>query len=232
MQLDKLKTAIEEYKTVLQSPDYTPGLKWAATKQFQDHWKLLFTDLPSMYDKSINDKFIEGFWGHRVIHPKAAMLSLITYQPEQIEVMFRDLLNEQDVVERRIGRFLFMLDGLLSDYKRTHENLNNHLHDGLKMISVYLSFAFPDRYALFDYPPFEVLMRRLGVVNLPESNDLERYTKILRNMNRFLLQDQEVMDLLKPHIERPDFYQGESLLVGQDFVWWIGGDEREYLNQD
>lgn len=222
MQLDKLKESIEEYKQILQSPDYEPGLKWAATKQFQDQWKLLFTDLPAMYDKSINDKFVELFWDHRVIHPKAAMRILIAYQPEQAEAMFRDLLNENDAVERRIGRFLFMLDALLSDYKRSHENLNNHLHDGLKMISVYLSFAYPEQYAIFDYPPFETLMKRLGVANVPGPNDLERYTKILKNINRFLLEDQELLPLLIPHLNRPDFYQERGLLIAQDFVWCIG----------
>jgi len=222
MQLNKLRTEITAYKKQVQSPDYEPGLKWIATKQFQDQWKLLFTDLPEMYNKSINDQFIERFWGHRVIHPKAALLSLIKYQPEQLEVMFRDLLNEADAVERRIGRFLFMLDGLLSDYKRTHDNLNNHLHDGLKMISVYLAFAFPDQYALFDYEPFETLMGRLGVVNIPQANDLERYTKVLKNMNRFLLEDSELIAALQLHLERPDFYQETSLLVAQDFVWWRG----------
>lgn len=222
MQLDKLKTAIKEYKQIIQSPDYEPGLKWAATKQFQDHWKLMFTDLSTMYKNSINNQFIQQFWNHRVIHPKAAMEILISYQPEQTEVMFRDLLNEEDVVERRIGRFLFMLDALLSDYKRSHENLNNHLHDGLKMISVYLSFAYPTQYALFDYPPFETLMKRLGVANLPGPNDLERYTKILQNINRFLQEDQEVQELLSPHLNRPDFYKGAGLLIAQDFVWCTG----------
>jgi len=225
MQLDKLRTAIQEYKQLVQSPDYTPGLKWAATKQFQNHWKLLFTDLPEMYNNSINDRFIERFWGHRVIHPKAAMTLLIKYQPEQMEAAFRDLLNEEVQVERRIGRFLFMVDALLSDYKRAHENLNNHLHDGLKMISVYLSFAYPDRYALFDYPPFEVLMKRLGVVNIPLANDLERYTKILKNINRFLLKDEALIAAMQPHLERHDFYRGDSLLMAQDFVWWMGGQD-------
>ncbi len=226
MRVDKLKEYINHYKRFLEkSPDYEIGYKWAANKQFKDNWKLLFTDFPKMYDASISDRFVQRFWGNRYEHPKAAMLKLVAYQPEQAESMFRALLNEDELLERRIGKFLFMLDDLLSDYKRTHEDLNNHLHDGFKMISVYLSFQYPEKYPLFDYKVFSELMRKLGATNIPQINEFDRYIKVLKNINLFIQKDEELLAIHKKRIVQPDFFQEDSLLLAQDFVWCCGNAE-------
>ncbi|MEL6867914.1 MAG: hypothetical protein AAFP19_26045, partial [Bacteroidota bacterium] len=119
----------------------------------------------------------------------------------------------------------FCCDELLAEYKKAHKNSieNRHFHEDHQMISLYLGYRYPEQYALFNYPAFRIAMEVFGSKDMPGPYDLERYFKVLRILHKFILKEEELIDLhLKLRDPKLD-YRGQSLLLVADFVEFVAG---------
>ncbi len=221
MNLQKLTDAIQSYKTYLQRhPQHDPYWKWESLKIFQENWDIEALDFRSMFDRSLENSRTRRLWKRENYLPKDVMLKFIELNREFVRQIFQDLFNENKEVEGRIDRFLFHCDELLREYRETHprsvENSHFH-HDNYQMVSLYLSFRYPEIYTPYDFEGFQRLMALLGSRDVPKLNDVGRFFKVMRTVFGFLKKDEELMALHWERLEAGRHFEGETLLVAEDF---------------
>ena len=223
MQVKKLNEYITQYKDFLKRDRlFEQEYKWKALSNFQEHWEVDAPDFASMYDRCLQSDVNRRLWKRESWFPKVMMQKFIALDAEFVRRMFKDLFDENIMVEVRISRFKFCCDTLLSDYKRKHKNSieNAHYHDDSEAILFYLAMRYPEQYALFDYPSFRKTTELLGVKNIPSPFDLERFFKLTKIMNTFLKKDEELMNLCEKRLDEGRYYQGGSRLVVGEFCWF------------
>jgi len=217
MQVKKLEYYIDQFKQFLKKDrDFREIYKWESLFHFQNHWDIDAPDFGKMYDQSLQNNHSRRLWKRESWTPKDMMLKCCEIQPDFVRRMFVDLFDETKSVETRISRFKFGCDELLKDYKTSHITSieNNHYHDDFQMIMLYLTFRFPQKYTLHDYPSFSKTMGLLGSMDVPGPFDIERFLKLTKVLNTFLQKDKELLALQSKRlkINKLDIEVG-SLLV-------------------
>lgn len=222
MQLKLLNQQIEAFKQYLCGPRAEERLYiWESQRIFQEHWNLEAPDLVRMYDASLENSRTRRLWRRENYEPKEMMLKFLRQSPEFVRSMFRDLFNEEKSIDGRAQRFVFYCDELLQEYKKAHPRSieNNHYHDDdYHMVFLYLAFRYPEQYALYDFDAFLGTLRRLGVAQLPRTNDLPRFVKVCATLDKLLRKDEGLLELHRQRLARDErYYQGESRLLVYDF---------------
>ncbi len=225
MQVKLLKRAFDRYRGFLQSPQAEDRLYiWESQRIFQENWDLEARDLKKMYDDSLQNSRTRRLWRREAYEPKDVMLKFIELSEDYFLQMFGDLFDEEKSIGSRVDRFVFYCDQLLQEYrdKYPHRIENNHYHDdGYQMISLYLAFRFPDQYTLYSYDLFRSFLDKMGVVNLPEANDFERFVKVSRTIYKLMQKEEGLLELHLKRLQEGVHYTGESLLVVYDFMEMI-----------
>ena len=219
MNLQKIEAYVQYFKTYLKSKSAVEELyKWESQKVFQDNWNIENPDLLAMYDKSLKNSKTSSLWKDRTYRPKEALLTLGAMSPEYIGHIFKDLFNEEKNVADRIDRVIFYCDDLLSEYKIQYplKIENNHYQDYF-ILSLYLSFRYPEQYTFYNFDSFQQSLIHLGSKNIPELNDIERFFKISRTLWKFLEKDQEVWELHQKRLYSDIFFKEKSLLLVHEF---------------
>lgn len=228
MQLKKIEQYIQHYKNFLKkSREYPEAYKWESLQIFQKNWDIDAPDFGQMYNKSLENSFSRRLWKGDNFDPKTRMLQFIALQPDFVRRMFRDLMDESKEHGTRSSRFLFGCEELLKDYKTLHRSSieNNHYHENNHMISLYLGFLFPQKYALFFYPEFKNFMIKLGSTKVPATFEVDRFYKILRTLNNFLLKDEELLKVHQRKLNPSKHYMESTLLLAQDFYETCGRED-------
>lgn len=230
MQVKRLNEAFETYKTFLRGPEADKRLYiWESQRIFQENWDLEARDLKAMYDNSLQNSRTRRLWRREAYEPKDVMLKFIELSEDYFLQMFADLFNEEKSIGGRVDRFVFYCDQLLQEYRdaKPHSIENNHYHgDNYQMISLYLAFKYPERYTLYDYGHFRSFLDKMGVVNLPETNDFERFVKVCRTVYKLMQKNGSLLDLHRGRLKEGLHYQGESLLVVYDFMEMVVEGEK------
>lgn len=223
MNLQKLQQAILAFKTYLGSIKSSDQLyKWESLFFFQQNWDMESPDFREMYHKSLQNSVTKRLWKADQYVPKQMMSLFIEMDTDYVQHIFKDLFRETYNAADRVDRFQFYCEELLANYKKEHPLSieNNHYHDYF-IISLYLSFRYPEQYALYDFRSFQEGLKKLGVANLPTSNDIERYFKICRTIWKFMEKDEEVWALHQKRLLGKNLYQGKSLLLVHEFFQTI-----------
>jgi hypothetical protein len=222
MNLEKLNQSILLYESFLvRHPGYDPYWKWESQKIFQENWDIEAPDLRSMYDRSLQNSRTRRLWKRENYEPKDMMLKFIDLNSEFVRYIFQDLFNENKEVDGRIDRFIFHCDELLREYKEVHPRSieNSHYHDdNYGMVSLYLSFRFPELYAPYDFEKFVALMKLLGSRDIPKVNDVGRYFKVMRTVFKFLQKNGKIPEMHRQRLKPGLHFEGETLLVAADFM--------------
>ena len=222
MNLQKLNDSIQLYKAFLKSnPLHDPYWKWESLRIFQEHWNIDASDFRSMYDACLENSRTRRLWKRENYEPKDVMLKFISLSPDYVRHIFQDLFNENKEVDGRIDRFVFHCDELLAAYKETNPRSveNSHYHDdNYQMISLYLTFRYPDQYALYDFDRFRQLMELLGSRDVPKVNDTGRFFKVMRTIFKFIQKDEGILEIHRQRLDPSRHFMGETLLVAEDFL--------------
>jgi len=223
MNLQKIQNYTRGFADYLSQNDRRTHLyKYESLKTFQDNWDLEAEDFCQMYDNCLRNSKTVRLWKADQYYPKKLMLLFGEMQPDYVRFAFRDLFNEEKEIEGRVDRFIFYCDELLKEYRNRYplKVENNHYHN-FRIISLYLAFFIPTNYTLYDFDLFKNTLLKLGSRNIPAQNDIERYFKVTRTLWKFLMKERETMDLhlksLDPHVH----YTGESLLLVEEFCFFI-----------
>ena len=235
MQLKRLQYYVKAYTRFLYRQEAEERLyMWESQAVFQEYWNLNSPDWPTMYDNALQNTTNRRLWKRESFEPKRIMLLFFSMEPEYVIQAFRDLLNEGKSVDSRMDRFVFYCDELLAMYKDRHPHSieNNHYHaNDYDMISLYLSFCYPQYYAPYNLERFTSLLKRLGVGNLPKANDPIRFFKVVNTIYKLMQKEEELMSANRRRIEKQrKCFQGESLLLVHDFICYV--TDPKYVNQN
>jgi len=223
MQFQRIQQAIADYEAFLKSgpPAEERLYYWESQRIFQETWNMEALDFAKMFDQSLQNTRTRRLWNRENYEPKRLMLLFINMQPDFARQLFGDLFNETKAISGRMDRFLFYCDELLGDHRRMHPRSpeNSHYHnDDYEMISLYLAFRYPDRYAPYRHEVFKNLMIRLGSPDIPQNNDPERYFKVMRTLQGLLNKQENIQQLHAKRISGNALFQDESLLLAFDFA--------------
>jgi hypothetical protein len=228
MQLKRIQEYFGQYQGYLKSrPAQTERLPiWESQRVFQDNWDIDAEDWPGMYDRSLQNSTTKRLWKREAYEPKRMMLELMRMQPDFTRHMFVDLFNEEKSMEGRAGRFVYYCDMLLQEYKDNNPRSidNNHYHDdNYQMVSLYMAFRYPDRYAYYEADAFRSMLEKLGSTQLPETNDLERYAKVTQTLYKLMAKEEGLLGLHQKRLQAGLHYSEESRLVVWDFCKFVAG---------
>ncbi len=224
MILSLIKELLVPYKQHLQSPDFSHLYKWELLKTFQDHWDLAAADFGAMYATSF-PKDVENPYRDEAFHyPKKVMQAFIEMSPDTVREMFQILFDEKNglSVEQRILFFTSQCDEFFKGMPQGKEYFDDHFHNSRKLLSFYLSLHSPSLYAVFNYPEFANFMQLVKARSIPSPNETGRFFTVCRSVQKVLEQaDPEVFSLLQANLSS-EHYQGESLILVQDFITFSG----------
>jgi hypothetical protein len=213
-----LKKEIESYKSLFTRSAYDEIYKWEALKTFQDNWNINVSDFRSMFDSSFSNARSSNLWASTHFFPKAVMLRFIEHDQEKVRQMFKDLFNEEEDVDHRLDMFVYSCEQLLAQVRLNAPGMKHHFHDGQRMISVYLAFRFPTKYAIYKYTEFKIFMEKVGTFDIPKTGEFKRFTKVINTIYNILKQDQQLINL-HSSLLTPLCYKGETLMLAQDLVF-------------
>jgi hypothetical protein len=221
MQLKRIQHYLQEYRKFLTSPAAQERLyAWESQRIFQDNWDMESRDFGEMYDRSLDNSETRRLWKRENYEPKKRMLEFIAMEPDMVRRAFEDLFNEEKSAENRVDRFRFYCDDLLGDYKGKYPLSieNRHYHDdNYQMISIYLAFRFPDKYAIYDHEAFKMLLQKIGSTDIPQAADFGRFVKVMRTLYNFMQKEPDILELHQQRLHPKRHYTAESLLVMWDF---------------
>jgi len=225
MQLKKIQEAIEVYKKFLKTnPDQRELFSWESQNIFQKNWDIEAPDFAKMFDNSLQNSHTRRWWTGDNFKPKARMLEFIQQNSDFVRAMFRALFDETTTIETRISKFQFGCEVMMQDFKEDHPTSieNNHYHLENHVISMYLSFRYPEKYAVYFYPEFASMMKKIGSTKVPGPFEMERFFKITNTLTGFLKKDAELIAIHKKTLDATPLYQDESMLFVTDFYRFIG----------
>lgn len=224
MQLKRLTELLEQFKKYLQEPaTEAPVILWETQQLFQNNWDTEAPKLADMLRRSLENSVSRRYWSRELYAPKEMMLEFIALDEEMVRIMFRDLFNENKDVEGRMDRFVYYCNEMLQAYKDRHQRPphNRHYHDdNYTMVSLYLCFRFPDRYAPYEHEAFTHLLKLLHSPDIPLVNDPSRWFKVARTLFNIMKKDPELMALQMQRLDPERNYMGESLLLAYEFSTW------------
>lgn len=208
---------LEHYKTFIESPEYDEVYKWEALKTFQDNWNVDAEDFKTMYEKSFQTKNSGNLWGGPNWFPKTVMIKFIEFDTEKVREMFKDLFNETLGVDNRVSRFVYGCDQLLVDLNE--DAVQHHYHDGQRMISLYMSFRYPENYGIYKFTEFKKFMELVKAKTVPKTGECERFFKIARLLySKYISSNEELQAVHKAKLNE-NCYQGPSIMLAQDFIF-------------
>lgn len=226
MQVQKLQALIAQYKTFLRQDRLHDHLyKWESLQRFQDHWDVAAADFGEMYELSLQNTQTQRLWKRPAWFPKEMMLEFIQVSPDFVRDLFTELMEEQWDASSRMSQFVYACEDFLKQHNKRpglwRENL--HYHDNHEMLFLYLAFAYPEQYTLFDYDPFRSTLQQVGSHDIPGAYDLTRFIKITRALYKFLQKDEELVELHRKNRDPQIHYMGDSMLIVHDFYKQMGG---------
>lgn len=224
MQLKRLNELLEQFKIHIRSAQHEDAVMlWETQQLFQNNWDTEAPRLAEMFRQSLENSISRRYWSRELYAPREMMLEFIALDEEMVRIMFRDLFNENKEVDGRMDRFVFYCNEMLQAYKEKHQRPphNRHYHDdNYTMVSLYLTFRFPDRYAPYEHEAFVHLLRSLHSPDIPVVNDPARWFKVARTLLTLMKKDPELMSLHSQRLEPGRHFEGESLLLAYEFCKW------------
>ena len=227
MNLQKLKGAIDFFKDYLKSDrrfDYI--YMYESQKTWKNQWNIENIDLKTTYELSLQNSETRRMWVGDNYRPKDMMLRFFSLQKELIRDMYQDLFDEEKDIVGRADRFIFHSDVLLEEYKTINQSSieNRHFHDdNYQIISLYLSFEYPEAYAYYQFEAFREFLVRIGSLDVPEINDLNRFFKVMRTVYKFLEKDEELISLHQARLNSEKHFTGKSLLLSTEMCRVVVG---------
>ncbi len=211
---------IEIYKKFIVSDRYDEIYKWQSLKNFQENWNIDAIDFRTMYDKSFQNSISNNLWANPHWFPKSTMLKMIEHDKERVREMFYTLFDENIKIDTRVEKFVYNCDKIRDEILKEDISFKSHFHDGQRMISLYLAFKFPQKYAIYKYTEFKTFMEIVNATDIPSTGEIERFFKIINTLYNMITQDKDLAKIHK-HLLNIECYKEPTLMLAQDFVFCI-----------
>lgn len=225
MKLESLRYYREQFKKKLASEEpYSQAYKWECQEIFQREWDLEELDLGTMYNRALSHPVSGNLWGGNYQSAKSVMLEFILVNREFVRSMFRDLLATQKDLSMRIERFHFHCDQLLEQLRSGNRRINHHLHEGYYMPTLYLTLRYPENHCIYDPEHFGRSLLILDARN-PQDTSLSRFNKVIPILQSQLLQDPDLLRVMKEKITLTNHHLYQSLWLAYEFYQFIANQK-------
>ena len=91
------------------------------------------------------------------------------------------------------------------------------------MVSLYLTFQYPNRHAPYGADRLRSLLERLGAADIPVGGDFERHAKVMRTIYQLMQKEGALMANHKARLDPSLHYMDDSLLLAFDFACFVTG---------
>ncbi len=218
MNIQIVKSYIEEYKIEFDRVHHQEIYKWHAIKQFQETFDIDAVNFYKNLELSLSKA--DNLLDSRLYFPKRMVLKNTEKSPEQIREMFKVLYDEDfDYLER--------IENFRADFKelskRNFPELKNDYQDHRALV-VYLSLKFPERYFFYKFGMFEGFSKKVKYPYKPKKGSIENVSQFqnLCGLVRYEIEkDQELLNLHERRLDKDCYRDKSHNVLTQDFVYAV-----------
>ena len=217
MNLQIVRSYIEEYKKNFDLVHDQEIYKWEAIKQFQDNFDMNARDFYSNLEVSLSK--VGNLLDSGQYFPKAMLLKNAKKSPEAIREMFEILFDEDfDILER--------IENFCADFK----SLNNTNFDNLKdyqdhrAILVYLALKYPERYFFYKFQMFKKFAEKVELIYRPIAGRIEnigQYHNLCELVRFEIEKDQTLLKLHENRLGLECYRDKNHNVLTQDFIYAV-----------
>lgn len=215
-----IEDALSKYTSDFSSKWKQEEYKWNALKIFHDNWDIDALDFADMLARALAQH--KNLLDTSHAFPKSALIEIAQQKPEVVREMFRNLYNEEQPLESRIGAFIAAADKefVFGEGKNHYQSTN--------AISVYLWFRYPDKYYIYKWGEYNVVAKKIGFDNAPKATGLPieviKGNEMYGRLQKALAADIELIEIYNQIINKePEKYFNPDGLATLtfDFGFWI-----------
>lgn len=228
----ELAQVIAAYKADFERIDRQERYKWIALEWYRTHWDLDAPDFAAMFAEAFSKA--NNLLAASMYYPYKMACEYARYNPEEARALFRELYDERLPLAQRYRDFRngfkrYMDAQLWEDTGRTR--WRNHYQD-LHAVSVYLTFAFPEKYYLYKATAYNRFKNLVGFAE--EQRKPWSEVRKLENCNRMgaevwnaVRQDPELLEMNRRRLTENCYADEEGHLLAMDVIFfgsWLDAD--------
>jgi hypothetical protein len=218
MNIQLVKSYIEEYKKEFDRVHNQEIYKWYAIKQFQENFDINSKDFYSNIEISLakSDNLLVS---HNYF-PKGMLLENVKKSPEQVREMFKILFDEDFDFLERIENFRAEFSPLS---KVNFPNKKNHYQDH-RAVVVYLTLMYPERYFFYKFGMFKNFTEKVDYPYKPVKGRIENIGQFhsLCELVRYEIEkDQELLKLHESRLGNESYRDKSHNVLTQDFIYAV-----------
>lgn len=159
-----IKDALSKYTADFTSKWKQEEYKWKALKTFHDNWDIDAPDFADMLARALAQH--KNLLDTSHAFPKSVLIEIAQQKPEVVREMFRNLYNEEQPLESRVGAFIAAADNefFFGEGKNHYQSTNS--------ISVYLWSRYPGKYYIYKWGEYNEVAKKIGFDNAPKATGL------------------------------------------------------------
>jgi len=213
-----LLSFIQEYKNSFEEIHNKEIYKWKAVKVFQENWNLDADNFYDMIDKSLslsNNLLVSVNY-----FPRQMLLQNAQKAPTQVRDLFSILFDEEIGLAER---YIFFNDEF---YKLSKQQFPDavKIYQDHRAVAVYFSLRYPERYYLYKYTMFKSFADKIEYNYTPimgHFENLGQYYTMCNLVRNEINKDQELLKLHKSRITKDCYYDRNSHILTQDFIYAV-----------
>ncbi|MEE9438056.1 MAG: hypothetical protein V3V14_03585 [Saprospiraceae bacterium] len=204
----------DKFKDYLQSADTIDNaFYFEIIENWQKNWNIEALDLLSTYDKSLKSVYSARLWGGSHNSAKTILLQLIETDKEFIRIAFKDLFSDHRDLGLRLDRFSYHCQQIFKILHSKNKKLTHHFHNDRGILCLYLALEYPEKYALWNYPAFSVMMNKIESNTIPTQSEVDRYYKSCNGICKLISKDEELLLALQKHIPKVDITKPNMMIM-------------------
>ena len=215
MNLQRIKEHIEQYRLWLKGPNSHSNLYlWESVENFQNSFDLETEDLLKSFDLALQNSTSRSLWTMEAKFPKDMMLNFIKMDADMVRWTFKDLFRHENSLDGRLNRFLFHCEEMYGVWKKQNPKAHDlgHYHDADHWMStLYLFLSTPTQYCPYTLGLLQKTLHKFEAKNIPSNEDPTRFYKIVKIVDKFLSDDEEIMKLHENRLDEKH-YKSKTLL--------------------
>tara|TARA_B100000315_G_scaffold260335_1_gene320931 strand:+ start:2844 stop:4037 length:1194 start_codon:yes stop_codon:yes gene_type:complete len=218
MNIQLVKSYIEEYKKEFNRVHKQEIYKWHAIKQFQDYFDINASKFYENLELSLNKS--DNLLDSRLYFPKRMLLKNAEKSQEQLREMFKILYDEDFNYLERIENFRSEFKNLS---KSNFPELKNDYQDH-RAIVVYLALKYPERYFFYKFKMFNTFSEKVNYTYHPKGGKIENISQFqnLCELVRYEIEkDQDLLFLHEDRLDRSCYRDRNYNILTQDFIYAV-----------
>ena len=186
MRVAQIQKIVDSYRCNLNSLDYKHEALYEYPRNYTD-LKDEEHKLAEKFRRSFQSNNTKRLWKRERYKPLELLDKLMTYDAEITNECVSLLFNSNRPIGDRIDSFRFMLGDIIRHYKKIEKHsVISEAEWDMQWISLLLSAKMAEKYAFYHQRLFFRSSQILELNPLPQTDDYERYMKMINILGKFL----------------------------------------------